>query len=37
MAQELDELFCVMGQEEKKIRTDALARITDLLGNEFGG
>lgn len=37
MAQKLGELFCVIVQEEKKIRTDAVAKITDLLKSEFGG
>jgi hypothetical protein len=32
----LDGLFYVVGQEEKKIRTDPAARITDLLKTVFG-
>jgi RNA binding exosome subunit len=31
-----DGLFYVVGQEEKKIRTDPAARVTDLLKNVFG-
>lgn len=33
----LDGLFLVIGQEEKKIRTDPSARVTDLLRTVFGG
>ena len=33
----LDGLFLVLGQEEKKIRTDPAARVTDLLKDVFGG
>jgi hypothetical protein len=33
----LDGLFLVVGQEEKKIRTDPAARTTDLLRTVFGG
>jgi hypothetical protein len=33
----LDGLFLVLGQEEKKIRTDPAARVTDLLKTVFGG
>ncbi len=33
----LDGLFLVVGQEEKKIRTDPAARVTDLLKSVFGG
>jgi hypothetical protein len=32
----LDGLFYMVGQEEKKIRTDPAARVTDLLKNVFG-
>ena len=32
----LDGLFFTVGQEEKKIRTDPAARVTDLLKNVFG-
>lgn len=32
----LDGLFFMVGQEEKKIRTDPAARVTDLLKNVFG-
>jgi len=32
----LDGLFYVLGQEEKKIRTDPAARVTDLLKKVFG-
>ncbi|HUX79028.1 MAG TPA: DUF4197 domain-containing protein [Alphaproteobacteria bacterium] len=32
----LDGLFYTIGQEEKKIRTDPAARVTDLLKNVFG-
>jgi hypothetical protein len=32
----LDGLFLVLGQEEKKIRTDPAARVTDLLKDVFG-
>jgi len=32
----LDGLFLVLGQEEKKIRTDPTARVTDLLRDVFG-
>ena len=32
----LDGLFLVPGQEEKKIRTDPAARVTDLLKDVFG-
>lgn len=32
----LDGLFLVLGQEEKKIRTDPAARVTDLLKEVFG-
>ncbi|GAB4488621.1 MAG: DUF4197 domain-containing protein [Thermodesulfovibrionales bacterium] len=32
----LDGLFAMIGQEEKKIRTDPAARVTDLLKNVFG-
>jgi len=32
----LDGLFYVLGQEEKKIRTDPAARVTDLLKDVFG-
>jgi hypothetical protein len=32
----LDGLFYMIGQEEKKIRTDPAARVTDLLKNVFG-
>jgi len=32
----LDGLFYVVGQEERKIRTDPAARLTDLLGEVFG-
>lgn len=32
----LDGLFYVLGQEEKKIRTDPAARVTDLLKEVFG-
>jgi len=32
----LDGLFYMVGQEEKKIRTDPAARVTDLLKNTFG-
>jgi hypothetical protein len=31
-----DGLFYMVGQEEKKIRTDPAARVTDLLKNVFG-
>lgn len=33
----LDGLFLVLGQEEKKIRTDPAARVTPLLKQVFGG
>jgi hypothetical protein len=33
----LDGLFYMLGQEEKKIRTDPAARVTDLLKTVFGG
>jgi hypothetical protein len=33
----LDGLFYVLGEEEKKIRTDPAARVTDLLKKVFGG
>jgi hypothetical protein len=33
----LDGLFHMLGQEEKKIRTDPAARVTDLLKTVFGG
>ena len=33
----LDGLFFMLGQEEKKIRTDPAARVTDLLKDVFGG
>jgi hypothetical protein len=33
----LDGLFLVVGQEERKIRTDPAARVTDLLKTVFGG
>ncbi|GAB4227434.1 MAG: DUF4197 domain-containing protein [Deltaproteobacteria bacterium] len=33
----LDGLFLVLGQEERKIRTDPAARVTDLLRDVFGG
>jgi len=32
----LDGLFYMVGQEEKKIRTDPAARVTDLLKTVFG-
>jgi hypothetical protein len=32
----LDGLFQVLGEEEKKIRTDPAARVTDLLKEVFG-
>jgi L-2-hydroxyglutarate oxidase LhgO len=32
----LDGLFYMVGQEEKKIRTDPAARVTDLLKKVFG-
>jgi hypothetical protein len=32
----LDGLFYVVAQEEKKIRTDPAARVTDLLKEMFG-
>ena len=32
----LDGLFYMVGQEEKKIRTDPAARVTDLLRKTFG-
>jgi hypothetical protein len=32
----LDGLFYMVGQEEKKIRTDPAARATDLLKTVFG-
>ena len=32
----LDGLFTVVGQEERKIRTDPAARVTDLLKEVFG-
>jgi Protein of unknown function (DUF4197) len=32
----LDGLFLVLGQEEKKIRTNPAARTTDLLKQVFG-
>jgi hypothetical protein len=32
-----DGLFFVVGQEEKKIRTNPSARVTDLLKDVFGG
>ncbi|GAB4389957.1 MAG: DUF4197 domain-containing protein [Thermodesulfovibrionales bacterium] len=33
----LDGLFFMLGEEEKKIRTDPAARVTDLLRKVFGG
>jgi enolase len=33
----LDGLFYMVGQEEKKIRTNPAARVTDLLKTVFGG
>ena len=33
----LDGLFYMIGQEEKKIRTDPAARVTELLKTVFGG
>jgi hypothetical protein len=33
----LDGFFLVLGREEKKIRTDPAARVTDLLRDVFGG
>jgi hypothetical protein len=33
----LDGLFTVLGQEEKKIRTNPAARTTDILRTVFGG
>ena len=33
----LDGLFYMLGQEEKKIRTDPAARVTELLKTVFGG
>ena len=33
----LEGLFYMLGQEEKKIRTDPAARATDLLKKVFGG
>ncbi|MEP7206194.1 MAG: DUF4197 domain-containing protein [Casimicrobiaceae bacterium] len=33
----LDGIFLVIGQEEKRIRTDPAARVTDLLKGTFGG
>jgi hypothetical protein len=32
----LDGLFYMLGEEEKKIRTNPAARVTDLLKNVFG-
>jgi len=32
----MDGLFTMVGQEEKKIRTDPAARTTDLLKSVFG-
>jgi hypothetical protein len=32
----LDGLFYMVGQEEKKIRTDPAAQVTDLLKTVFG-
>jgi hypothetical protein len=32
----LDGLFLMIGQEEKKIRTDPAARVTELLKTVFG-
>ena len=32
----MDGLFYMVGQEEKKIRTDPAARVTDLLKSVFG-
>ena len=32
----VDGLFYVLGQEERKIRTDPAARVTDLLKEVFG-
>jgi hypothetical protein len=32
----LDGLFYVLGEEEKKIRTNPAARVTDLLKDVFG-
>ena len=32
----LEGLFYMVGQEEKKIRTDPAARVTDLLKSVFG-
>ncbi len=34
-AKSLDGLFYMVGQEEKKIRTDPAARVTDLLKETF--
>ena len=36
VAKALDGLFLVLGQEERKIRTDPAARVTDLLKQVFG-
>jgi len=36
VAKALDGLFLVLGQEERKIRTDPTARVTDLLKQVFG-
>jgi hypothetical protein len=33
----LDGLFYMVGQEEKEIRTDPVARTTDILKKVFGG
>jgi hypothetical protein len=35
--QALDGIFFMVGQEEKKIRKDPAARVTDLLKTVFGG
>jgi hypothetical protein len=37
VAKALDGLFLVLGQEERKIRKDPAARVTDLLKQVFGG
>jgi hypothetical protein len=36
VAKSLDGLFHVLGEEEKKIRTNPTARVTDLLKEVFG-
>jgi hypothetical protein len=36
VAKALDGLFHVLGEEEKKIRTNPTARVTDLLKEVFG-